>query len=120
MSTNRKKNFNTNFLVSDEDHTHNDCLVVCVMSHGDTGKIYARDMGYPPDKLWEPFLGDECISLNGKPKMFFIQACRGNQVDEGVTVKNKSQTDSSSSYRDQTYQIPAMADILVMYSTYTG
>lgn len=89
------------------------------MSHGDDGKIFASDHGYPPDILWEPFTGDNCTTLAGKPKMFFIQACRGSQVDSGATVRERTQSDSAS-VNDETYVIPAMADILVMYATYAG
>lgn len=87
------------------------------MSHGDDGKIYARDLGYPPNILWKHFTGDNCQTLAGKPKMFFIQACRGENVDDGVSIRSKTSRDSSS---DDIYVIPAMADILVMYSTYEG
>lgn len=89
------------------------------MSHGEEGKIHARDHAFPPDILWEQFTGDHCQTLAGKPKLIFIQACRGSMVDEGAIVKDKHQTDAAP-YVEETYSIPAMADILVMYSTYQG
>lgn len=88
------------------------------MSHGEDGKINAKDHAYPPDHLWTPFAGDKCQTLASKPKLFFIQACRGSEVDDGTKVRNRIQTDSRSD--DEVYTIPAMADILVMYSTYQG
>lgn len=104
---------------SKEDHSENDCLVVALMSHGDKGILYAMDQTYPVDLLWENFLGDKCPTLIGKPKLFFIQACRGEQVDPGVTFSRDS-VDSGSSRDQVNFTIPKTADLLVMYSTYEG
>jgi len=104
--------------LADSDHSDSDCLVIAVLSHGDTGKIYAKDHQYPPDILWKQFSGDKCLTLAGKPKLFFIQACRGDDVDDGVKVRSPVQHDASP--QASTYTIPVMADILVMYSTYDG
>lgn len=104
--------------MSQEDHSEHDCLLVCVMSHGEDGKINSRDHTYRPDILWESFT--DCVTLFGKPKMFFIQACRGSKVDDGVKVRNTGYIETDSGPLDETYVIPAMADILVMYSTYQG
>lgn len=107
--------------VSREDHSDNDCLVVVMMSHGEQGVLYARDNKYNVDSLWKNFVGNACPSLIGKPKMFFIQACRGEQFDEGVAYAAKSPKDMVDSRQEQVlYSIPAMADLLVMYSTYDG
>lgn len=97
-----------------EDHTDADCLIVVAMSHGESGLLHSTDSMYPVDTLWSPFTGDRCTSLLGKPKLFFIQACRGTRLDKGV--KFFHETDSKSS----TYSIPAYADIMVAYSTYDG
>uniref|UniRef100_A0A1Y1M8U1 Caspase family p20 domain-containing protein n=2 Tax=Photinus pyralis TaxID=7054 RepID=A0A1Y1M8U1_PHOPY len=103
------------FVVSQSDHLDVDCLLVAVLSHGDRGKVYARDHHYPPDFLWKSFSGDKCPSLAGKPKLFFVQACRGDETDDGSRVRMATQVDSQASYT-----IPVMADILVMYSCYDG
>ncbi|XP_071563908.1 caspase-1 isoform X1 [Temnothorax nylanderi] len=97
-----------------EDHTDADCLIVVAMSHGESGLLHSIDSLYPVDMLWAPFTGDRCSSLAGKPKLFFIQACRGVQLDKGVKVMHE--TDSKRT----TYTIPAYADIMVAYSTYDG
>jgi len=61
-------------LVSAEDHSDADCVTVTVMSHGtDNGFLYARDVQYPVDTLWNPFNAENCPSLAGKPKLFFVQ-----------------------------------------------
>ncbi|XP_065084025.1 caspase-like [Ochlerotatus camptorhynchus] len=117
----RKEVLETLKEVSREDHTDNDCLVVVVMSHGEQGVLYARDNKYTVDSLWKNFVGKSCESLIGKPKLFFIQGCRGEQLDEGVTMAAHGPKDMVDSRREPiVYSIPAMADLLVMYSTYDG
>lgn len=102
--------------VAKEDHSLNDCFVCCLLTHGENGVFYAKDNKYASDELWNPFLGNKCQSLAGKPKLFFIQACQGDLVDDGVTVRTKTvQTDSASEYK-----IPAHADVLLAFSTVAG
>jgi len=61
-------------LVSEEDHTDADCISVTVLSHGiENGHIYARDALYRVETLWNPFNAENCPSLAGKPKLFFVQ-----------------------------------------------
>lgn len=96
-----------------KDHSSADCLLVVVMTHGDPGVLYSRDRKYPVDQLWLPFTGDKCRSLIGKPKIFFIQACRGTKVDAGVSV------DETDGYI-MSYVVPTQADFLIAYSTQEG
>lgn len=105
---------------ADLDHSDNDCLVVVLMSHGDrNGDVHAKDKTYKVACLWEYFLGNECKSLIGKPKLFFIQACRGSRVDSGVKVVSRDVPDSPSTSDNQlNFKIPTIADLLVMYATY--
>lgn len=64
--------------VRKKDHSHNDCLIVCVLTHGKAGYLYARDYFYKRELLWEDyFTPDQCESLAGKPKIFFIQVMIG-------------------------------------------
>ncbi|CAO1443319.1 unnamed protein product [Diamesa hyperborea] len=106
--------------VSLEDHSNNNCLLVTVMSHGTKdGQISAADEVYFVEELWENFIGDNCESLIGKPKLFFIQACRGIMVDPEIVVpKSGDEVDSKST--DPVFVIPKLADLLVMYSTANG
>ena len=61
------------FLAAQSDHSDCDCFVLTVLSHGEMGIIYARDVAYKPESLWTPFTGDKCRTLAGKPKLFFLQ-----------------------------------------------
>ncbi|EAA00248.5 AGAP011951-PA, partial [Anopheles gambiae str. PEST] len=120
---NRKQLLSALKQLAGEDHSHSDCLVVVVMTHGkENNLLYASDKSYEANQLWEPFIGDACPSLIGKPKLFFVQACRGKKLDEGVIQATISidSVDTQSSPGSMRYVIPAMADLLVMYSTYDG
>ena len=106
--------------MSEEDHSNNDCLLVAVMSHGSKdGKIQAADYKYPVQELWEKFLGDNCRSLMGKPKIFVIQACEGNMFNNGILFDpmklEKKQNDDKKESSD--VRISNLADLLVMCST---
>lgn len=55
-----------------------------------------------------------------------LQACRGDLTDPGVTVmakdafSTKGDMVDSLGQKPQYFQIPSLADLLVMYSTYEG
>ncbi|XP_075216979.1 uncharacterized protein LOC142322137 isoform X2 [Lycorma delicatula] len=103
--------------LSTEDHSDADCLIVTVLTHGlSTGCLMAKDYAYPTEHLWTPFSADKCPSLAGKPKIFFIQACRGSKFDPGMRLVNQDQTDNIA----LSYKIPTMADFLLAYSTFEG
>ncbi|XP_068084304.1 uncharacterized protein [Anabrus simplex] len=100
------------------DHSDEDCLIVVVLTHGlKAGVLYGADNPYPEEMLWSPFLGENCPSLAGKPKIFLIQACRGMEFDPGVALKTKAVRDSDSSI---SYRIPSHADFLIVHSTFEG
>jgi len=98
-----------------EDHSDCDCILVTVLSHGELGILYASDQPYKPDRLWTHFSADKCRTLAGKPKIFFIQACQGDQLDHGVTM-TRTETDAGAN----SYKIPNHADFLIAYSTIPG
>ncbi|KAH8036812.1 hypothetical protein HPB51_005940 [Rhipicephalus microplus] len=56
-----------------------DCLVVIMMSHGDQNMIEGVDGDelHLVNDVYAQFNNDNCPALRGKPKLFFIQACRG-------------------------------------------
>lgn len=101
-----------------QDHSDADCILVAILSHGELGYIYAKDVQYKLDTIWSYFTANHCPSLAGKPKLFFIQACQGDRLDPGVTLKRATtETDGESS---MSYKIPVHADFLIAYSTVPG
>lgn len=116
-------------LVSQQDHSDNDCLLITIMTHGKRdGKIFSSDGEFLVNDLWENFIGDKCESLIGKPKLFFIQACRGTSTDPGILLKPKvpiraatlADTVDAKAAKEEFFVLPTLADLLVMYSTAEG
>ncbi|XP_074655984.1 caspase-7-like isoform X2 [Tubulanus polymorphus] len=66
------------------------------------------------EELIEPFKGNACEALAGKPKLFFIQACRGDGTDGGVVA------DSMTIDANEGLRIPNEADVLIAYATIPG
>jgi caspase-like apoptosis-related cysteine protease len=54
------------------------------LSHGENGWLFCKDRSYRVEEIWESFVSENCPSLAGKPKLFFIQACQGSQMDHGT------------------------------------
>ncbi|KAG9467299.1 hypothetical protein GDO78_015204 [Eleutherodactylus coqui] len=100
--------------VSEDDHSNRASFVCALLSHGEDGKLYGVDDCLPIKTLTGLFRGDRCKTLVGKPKLFFIQACRGTDLDPGV------ETDGGSESSEETYRIPVEADFLYAYSTVPG
>lgn len=98
-----------------QDYSDDDCFVCCILTHGDRDVLYATDGKFPVDSVMDPFRGNVCPTLLGKPKLFFIQACRGDRLDEGTPAVLET-SDSPG----QIYRIPTHADFLAAYSTVPG
>ncbi|NWT78442.1 CASP9 protein, partial [Lanius ludovicianus] len=132
--------------LSRQDHSALDCCIVVILSHGCQtshiqfpGGVYGTDgKPIPIEKIVNYFNGSNCPSLRGKPKLFFIQACGGEQRDQGFVVDCDSPQDEApggSLESDATpFQLPSSnvdepdaiaclptpSDILVSYSTFPG
>uniref|UniRef100_A0A8C2SLB6 Caspase 9 n=1 Tax=Coturnix japonica TaxID=93934 RepID=A0A8C2SLB6_COTJA len=128
------------------DHSALDCCLVVILSHGCQtshiqfpGGIYGTDgKTIPIEKIVNYFNGSQCPSLRGKPKLFFIQACGGEQKDQGFEVDFESPRDEtcqgsiesdaipfqapsgSVDELDAVASLPTPGDILVSYSTFPG
>lgn len=135
--------------LASQDHTQRDCCLVVILSHGcETrhtrfpGGVYGTDgVWIPVERIVNYFNGNNCLSLRGKPKLFFIQACIGEEQDKGFAVDlgdsgdqpKKSETDSlqtdatpvqpdkeDTDEMDAITRLPTPGDILVSYSTFPG
>lgn len=133
-----------------KDHSQYDCCVVIMLSHGTEvshnrfpGAVYGVDGQYVPVQYITNFLnGQHCPSLQGKPKLFFIQACGGGERDTGfemspdeielpslggaddqtdaIPTSSSSDSLSMSDEPDARVTLPSPSDILVSYSTFPG
>ena len=105
------------YSVSD-DH---DGLVVFISSHGKAKGILAVDKKIVEvEEITSRVNGKQCKALRGKPKLFFISACRGKTVDPGVKVDTGLVTSDSAAGRILIPKLPTEADFLVCYSTVKG
>ena len=109
-----------------------DCFVLWLMSHGRSGEVFGSD-GYPLliQTIKDKLSNCSCAALRGKPKVLFVQACRGDEEDEGVLINSRAlpaverpsvHIDSPS---DQTIspsleRIAGQTDFLTAYSTVEG
>ena len=100
------------------DFSNDDSLVCCILSHGEEGKIFGTDgIPFELDDVTNLFTANECPKLQGKPKLFFIQACRGKEPTKPVAKWDpgvKVQADDSGATR------PVMADFFFGYATPPG
>lgn len=99
-----------------QNHSNDDCIAVFVLSHGSPGIVYAKDTFYNLEKMWGHFTENNCPTLAGKPKLFFIQACQGEDYDDGITLSRNIETDGW--YEPHMYTTEP--DILVALSTTPG
>ncbi|CAL8257003.1 unnamed protein product [Arctogadus glacialis] len=73
--------------LASRDHSGMDCVACVVLSHGQEGGVYGVDGGVVLlEKLKWYVNGEQCRSLIGKPKLFFIQACQGTEEEKAVLV----------------------------------
>ncbi len=69
------------------DHSSYDSFICCIMSHGKEGHILGSDNEkISLNDIASLLNGDICKNLLDKPKIFIIQACRGTQIETGVTA----------------------------------
>lgn len=102
------------------DHSDKDCFICCILSHGDKGIIYGCDgQEAPIYELTSYFTGLKCPSLAGKPKIFFIQACQGDNFQKGIVVETDSEEKDAYLEMDsyQRRNIPDEADFLLGMAT---
>ncbi|XP_016139289.1 caspase-9-like isoform X1 [Sinocyclocheilus grahami] len=135
--------------IAKRDHSAYDCCVVIILSHGTEannncfpGAVHGVDgPSVPVQLITSYFNGQNCPSLQGKPKLFFIQACGGDEKDTGfevspdevepslvgiddqmdaIPISSSSDSLSTSDELDARATLPTPSDILVSYSTFPG
>ena len=104
-----------------KDHSDADCFVGVILSHGEKDKVFGVDGPIETNDIFQYFKGYACKTLVGKPKVFFIQACRGHQLDAGANLDvADAQRFDYEAEPEEEIRIPNEADFLVSYSTVPG
>ncbi|CAH1240767.1 CASP9 [Branchiostoma lanceolatum] len=116
-----------------QNHQNYDCCVVVLLSHGGQGGIFGTDSGVIRfTEILQKFDGENCPALIGKPKLFFVQACRGDDKDTGVSSPDSGipgSADTHQSTPDATVAapqqvfapaVPNIADTFLAYATLPG
>ncbi|KAF5901882.1 caspase-6-like isoform X1, partial [Clarias magur] len=109
-----------------DNHADADCFVCMFLSHGEIGHVYANDGQIDILEMTSLFRGDKCRSLVGKPKIFILQACRGDKHDDpvtpmdvmdsgGIRIENEVVVDAGV-----LQTLPAGADFIMCYSVAQG
>jgi len=105
-----------------------DCFALLVLSHGAEDCILGTDnKGISYKEVVSLLKADEFPAMAGKPKLAFVQACRGNRHDAGHTIGRgpgsggrvckDNDTDLSQTPR---VRIPTDSDILIAFATTPG
>ncbi|KAL6110786.1 casp6 [Pungitius sinensis] len=107
-----------------ENHSDSDCFLLVFLSHGENDHVYSYDGKISVQDITSLFKGDKCKSLVGKPKIFILQACRGDKHDDPVTacdaVDNKLKTNEVVVDASVLHTLPAGADFIMCYSVAEG
>ncbi|KRX52464.1 Glutathione synthetase [Trichinella sp. T9] len=116
-----------------KEHERCDSAVVVILTHGLEGEIYGSDGGLVSvQKMIQLLDAVNCPALKNKPKLFFLQACRGQRYDSGHDVIDSGDAIGSANARCKLNsldendaaalrrKVPTQADILIAYSTTPG
>ncbi|XP_028665804.2 caspase-2 [Erpetoichthys calabaricus] len=112
-----------------KDHQSADACIVALLSHGIEGAVYGVDGELLKlDDVFSFFDNASSPNLQNKPKMFFIQACRGEMPDVGVDQLDGSERAESPGceQRDagiskpQKPRLPTQSDMICGYASLKG
>uniref|UniRef100_A0A914RAQ2 Caspase family p20 domain-containing protein n=1 Tax=Parascaris equorum TaxID=6256 RepID=A0A914RAQ2_PAREQ len=68
-------------LIINNQHSLVDSCVVCILTHGEHGELFGvDDQGVSVFELISLLNAKNCPALAHKPKIFFLQACRGRML----------------------------------------
>ncbi|KAG8141433.1 hypothetical protein E2320_007056, partial [Naja naja] len=96
---------------------HGKCFVSILSSHGEEGSIMdCQGQALKLTRIYKILSSERCPHLAGKPKIFFIQACRGNRFDDGIYLE----TDSTPEEDCFSHYLSIPENTAVMFSCSTG
>ncbi|XP_036614403.1 caspase-14-like isoform X2 [Trichosurus vulpecula] len=91
------------------------CCLVTLMAHGGKGFIKTvLDERVILSDIFEMFNNENCPALQEKPKIFVIQACRGDRKDGGVVQADDEAMELDYSEKKR---LPTFSDYYIIYST---
>nr|XP_005165894.1 caspase-8 isoform X1 [Danio rerio] len=108
---------------ANKNHASMGAFVCCILSHGEKGTVLGTD-GKPVEirEVTLPFAG--CRTLASKPKLFFIQACQGDENQAGVWTSDgrEDAPEEDEKYEEDAgiivlRKIPIEADFLIGMAT---
>uniref|UniRef100_H2ZDS2 Caspase family p20 domain-containing protein n=1 Tax=Ciona savignyi TaxID=51511 RepID=H2ZDS2_CIOSA len=104
--------------VSKASHAKYDCFACAILSHGGKNDVvYSYDAKMNVQDFTEPFTAANCSSLAGKPKIFLIQACRGNRYDSGAMCSLVLGNTNQTTQEEDHGIIPTQSDFVIAHST---
>lgn len=109
-----------------DEHRDADCFVSIILTHGHKqNTLYGTDhmMVSLDEDLISQFNNANCPHLIRKPKLFFVQACRGDIRDSGVCLQNVADAAGFSTTTEKAIleaKLPSWSDTLICYSTIDG
>lgn len=115
--------------VAGKNHSDCDCIWITFITHGHNDMFYAKDTLFSIESMWSYFTADSCPTLAGKPKIFAVQARRGEKLDSGwltqtdgkkIILKQRKLDQIDGTSNSASYKIPVHSDFLVAYSTIFG
>lgn len=103
-------------------HASVDSCIVAISSHGENSRIVGTDNEYIfMEDVLDMFNNEKCPKLKGKPKLFFIQACRGDKFDAGISNNNvadgKLKSLPNKFLLQPQQRSPSWTDMLIAHST---
>ncbi|XP_067998187.1 caspase-2 isoform X1 [Melanerpes formicivorus] len=111
------------------DHQSVDSCIVALLSHGVEGAVYGSDGKLLQlQEAFRLFDNANCPNLQNKPKMFFIQACRGDETDRGVDQRDGKEWSScpgceqadANKEESPKLRLPTCSDMICGYACLKG
>ncbi|NP_001035238.1 caspase-15 [Monodelphis domestica] len=91
------------------------CCLVTLMAHGGKGHIKTKsNERVNLSDIFEMFNNENCPALQEKPKIFVIQACRGDKRDGGVVQADDEPMELDLSEKKR---LPTSSDYYIIYAT---
>jgi len=105
-------------ITTESMHKDSNCFLLLVISHGTADNFLLDKDG---NKTWnlESLVTEICDvqTLVGKPKLFFIEACRGKEQNHGNMLMSKS---AAPAPQQSGITLPSKQDVFVGFATVPG